>query len=141
MAGRRVAVQLYPDNPNAPLLDFLAGAGAVADPVLPYAYASSAEDARVLETLEAMAAGQVDLVVFTSTPQVRRLVALAEAAGRQADAGARRCPAPASPRSGRWSRRRSRPPAARVAVMPEDSFHMKPMVTAILAALAVQPAA
>ena len=135
MAGRRVAVQLYPDNPNAPLLDFLATAGAEADPILPYAYASSAEDARVLETLEAMAAGQVDLVVFTSTPQVRRLVALAEAAGRQAmlaEALSRTRIAAVGPVV----------PAAveaaggRVAVMPEDSFHMKPMVTAILAALA-----
>ena len=28
MRGRRVGVQLYPDNPNAPLIDFLREAGA-----------------------------------------------------------------------------------------------------------------
>ncbi|MDB5372695.1 MAG: uroporphyrinogen synthase [Belnapia sp.] len=135
LAGRRVAVQLYPDNPNAALLDFLAGAGAVADPILPYAYASSAEDARVLEALEAMAAGQVDMVVFTSTPQVKRLVALAEASGRQAmlaEALARTRIAAVGP----VVAAAVTAAGGRVTVMPEDSFHMKPMVTAILAALA-----
>ena len=54
----------------------------------------------------------------------------------------RRSAARGSPRSGRWSARRWRPPAASVSVMPEDSFHMKPMVNAILAAMgaAGQPA-
>src|SRR5437016_5815349 len=37
LPGRRVAVQLYPDAPTL-LVDFLADAGALADPVWPYVY-------------------------------------------------------------------------------------------------------
>ena len=134
MRGRRVAVQLYPDNPNDLLLDFLRGAGAEPDPILPYAYASKAEDARVLEVLAEMAAGGVDLAVFTSTPQVRRLVQLAEGAGHQALLAA----ALAKTRLaavGPVVAEALVAAGGRVAVMPEESFHMKPMVNAILAAL------
>src|SRR5215469_2572899 len=46
--GRTVGVQLYPGNPNAPLLGFLDQAGAGADPVVPYAYASDAETDQVV---------------------------------------------------------------------------------------------
>ena len=49
--GRRVAIQLYPDNPNLELLDFLHAAGAT-DPVLCYLYGSEAEDQRVIELID-----------------------------------------------------------------------------------------
>src|SRR5487761_1549679 len=49
LKGRTVGVQLYPGNPNAALLDFLAQAGATADRVLPYAYASDAATDRVAD--------------------------------------------------------------------------------------------
>ncbi len=134
LKGRRVAVQLYPDNPNAPLLDFLKGAGAEADPVLPYAYATRAEDERVLEAVGEMAAGRVDLVVFTSTPQVRRLVSLAEEAGQRAvlDEALKRTRIAAV---GPVVAEAVRAAGGEVSVMPEENFHMKPMVNAILAGL------
>ena len=131
--GRRVAVQLYPDNPNAVLLDFLRDAGAVADPVTPYAYASREQDSQVLATLEAMAAGQVDLIVFTSTPQLRRLRTLTES--RPAllrDAFARTRIAAVGPLVAAAVAEAG----GEVTAMPAESFHMKPMVGAILAALA-----
>ncbi|MBK1659355.1 uroporphyrinogen-III synthase [Paracraurococcus ruber] len=128
--GRRVGVQLYPDNPNAALLDFLRGAGAMPDPILPYAYASKEDDARVLAMLEDMAAGRVDLAVFTSTPQVRRLSQLAVPDRLRAALAATRIAA-VGPVVGQALEAAG----ARVAVMPEDSFHMKPMVNAILAAI------
>ncbi|MBL6079536.1 uroporphyrinogen-III synthase [Belnapia sp. T18] len=134
LKGRWVAVQLYPDNPNAPLIDFLKAAGAQADPVLPYAYATRAEDERVLEAVGEMAAGRVDLVVFTSTPQVRRLVSLAEAAGQRAmlDEALKRTRIAAV---GPVVAEAVRAAGGEVAVMPEENFHMKPMVNAILAGL------
>src|SRR5258708_14913218 len=73
LAGRRVGVQLYPGNPNDLLLDFLRRASAGPDPVLPYRYASDPDAARVRQVIEDMAAGRVDLVAFTSSPQLRRL--------------------------------------------------------------------
>jgi uroporphyrinogen-III synthase len=71
--GARVAIQLYPDNPNLELLDFLHAAGANPDPVLCYLYGSEAKDQRVIELIDEMAAGRVDLIAFTSSPQVQRL--------------------------------------------------------------------
>ncbi|HMK78186.1 MAG TPA: uroporphyrinogen-III synthase, partial [Xanthobacteraceae bacterium] len=83
LAGRRVGVQLYPDA-NVALIDFLGAAGAKPDPVLCYAYASQSEDLLVAETIDAMAAGTVDLIAFTSSAQVKRLRDVAAASGREA---------------------------------------------------------
>lgn len=130
LTGRRVAAQLYPDNPNEPLLDFLRGAGATPDAILPYAYASREEDARVEAMLAEMEAGRIDLAVFTSTPQVKRLAQLAGAERLRAALGRTRIAA-VGPLVGQALEAAG----GNVSVMPEDSFHMKPMVNAILAAM------
>jgi uroporphyrinogen-III synthase len=134
LAGRRVGVQLYPDNPNDLLLDFLRGAGAVPDPVLPYRYASDAETARVHAVIAEMAAGRIDLIAFTSSPQLRRLRevardnalddALRQGLARTRIAAVGPVVAAAVEALG-----------ARVAIMPEGNFHMKPLVNAICAAI------
>ena len=85
LTGRRVGVQLYPGNANERLLKFLEGAGAEADPVLPYVYASEIDDARVIAVIAEMAAGQIDAIAFTSAPQVRRFRDVARAFGREAE--------------------------------------------------------
>jgi uroporphyrinogen-III synthase len=72
LAGKSVAVQLYSDG-NAPLTDFLASAGAMVRCVQPYVYAPAADGDRIAELIAAMADGQVDAIVFTSSPQVDRL--------------------------------------------------------------------
>jgi uroporphyrinogen-III synthase len=79
---RRVGVQLYPDSAHEALLGHLEASAASVDPVLPYVYASSAEDALVVATIDEMAAGKIDAIAFTSGPQVRRLSAVAEKTGR-----------------------------------------------------------
>jgi len=85
LSGRRVGVQLYPENANERLLRFLKGAGAEPDPVLPYVYASEADDARVIAVIAEMAAGRIDAIAFTSAPQVRRFRNVARASGREAE--------------------------------------------------------
>jgi uroporphyrinogen-III synthase len=85
LTGRRVGVQLYPGNANERLLKFLEGAGAEADPVLSYVYASEVDDARVIAVIAEMAAGQIDAIAFTSAPQVRRFRDVARAFGREAE--------------------------------------------------------
>ena len=85
LTARRVGVQLYPDNPNERLLKFLKGAGAEPDPVLPYVYASEADDTRVIAVIAEMAAGRIDAIAFTSAPQVRRFRDVARASGREAE--------------------------------------------------------
>jgi uroporphyrinogen-III synthase len=82
LSGRRVGVQLYPDGDHQALLGFLAKAGAQADVVLPYVYGSEADDAGVLAVIAQMAAGEIDAIAFTSSPQVRRFYQVAAKAGR-----------------------------------------------------------
>jgi uroporphyrinogen-III synthase len=74
--GARVGVQLYSDS-NPPLTDFLIAAGASVHPVLPYVYAPAADGARVAELIGQMANGDVDVLVFTSSPQVDRVFEVA----------------------------------------------------------------
>ena len=134
LAGRRVGVQLYPGNPNDMLLDFLRGAGALPDPVLPYRYASDAETGRVRQVIEEMAAGRVDLVAFTSSPQLRRLADVAREGGLEGALGA----ALARTRIaavGPVVAAAVEALGGRVAIMPDGNFHMKPLVNAICAAL------
>ena len=125
-------MQTYPGSPNT-LLDFLAQAGATADPVLPYQYASEEDDSRVADAIRALAAGEIDLVAFTSTPQIRRFQEVAREAGLEAQLrrgmGATRIAAigpvtaEAVAKAG-WS----------ATIVPQASFHLKPLVAEIAAA-------
>src|SRR5216684_7011741 len=71
LRARRIGVQLYPGNPNPKFTDFLRDAGAEPDAVLPYIYTPAAEDAKVVELIDRMADGGVDVIAFTSSPQVQ----------------------------------------------------------------------
>src|SRR5262249_54075004 len=80
LQGQTVGVQLYsPSNP--PLVQFLEEAGATVRTVLPYVYAPAADAERVGELLSRMAVGAVDVLVFTSSPQVDRLYEVADERG------------------------------------------------------------
>jgi uroporphyrinogen-III synthase len=134
LSGRRVGVQLYPGNPNEKLTGFLAARGAAPDPVLPYVYASAAEDERVVALIDDLAAARLDAIAFTSSPQVERLFAVAKSSGRegmlqkglQATAVAAVGPVVA----GELARR-----GITVSITPTGAYFMKPLVTAIVAAL------
>jgi uroporphyrinogen-III synthase len=77
LQGRAVGVQLYSES-NPPLLAYLHEAGATAYAVQPYIYAPASDAERVLQLIEQMNAGSVDAIVFTSSPQIDRLFAIAE---------------------------------------------------------------
>jgi uroporphyrinogen-III synthase len=74
LGGRRVAVQLYGNDPNLTLIRFLRDRHAEITTVAPYVYGNAADDATVHALLEKMAAGQVDAIAFTSKLQIERLV-------------------------------------------------------------------
>lgn len=82
LAGRRVGVQLYGEEPNPPLMEALAGARAEVDVVAPYVYTKDLDDPEVIALLDALAAGTVQVIAFTSKAQVSRLFAVAGHAGR-----------------------------------------------------------
>jgi uroporphyrinogen-III synthase len=133
LKGQRVGVQLYPGNPNAPLLDTLKALGATPDTVVPYRYASDSETDAVAAAIRTLAAGGVDFIAFTSTPQVDRLVKVAEERGLQAELKAglgRTRIAVAGPVVGQLLRDMG----FAIAAMPESNFHMKPLLNAMAAA-------
>jgi uroporphyrinogen-III synthase len=126
LRGRTVGVQLYaPDN--APLLEFLASAGATAHAVLPYVYAPAADGERVADLIGQLAAGRVDVLVFTSSPQVDRLYEVAGERGLQEQlaAGLNRVKVAAV---GPIVADNLRHRGARVDICPEQGFVMKNLV-------------
>jgi uroporphyrinogen-III synthase len=131
LEGRSCGVQLYGNEPNLPLIEFLQGCGAGVITVAPYSYADSTEDAAVLELLARIESGGIDAIAFTSTPQVRRLVAVGGAA-RVSAALQRTHVAAIGPVVAEALGRHG----ITVQSMPEDSFFLKPMTSAIEAALA-----
>jgi uroporphyrinogen-III synthase len=134
LQGHKIGVQLYPGNPNVRLLDALIAAGATADAITPYRYASDSETEAVADAIGAMAAGAVDFVAFTSTPQVDRLVKVAAERGLEpalkAGLGRTRI-AVAGPVVGDVLKAMG----LSIAAMPDSNFHMKPLVNAMIRAV------
>lgn len=134
LRGRRVGVQLYPGNPNSKFIDFLRQAGAEPDPVVPYVYASAAEDEKVVELIDRIAEGRVDVIAFTSSPQVARIFDVAQRNQRRAVLEAAlgtTAIAAVGPVVAEQLRRRG----FDVVITPDHRYFMKPLVAAIVAAL------
>ncbi|HTD11122.1 MAG TPA: uroporphyrinogen-III synthase, partial [Steroidobacteraceae bacterium] len=130
LKGRRVGVQLYGTEPNRPLVEFLERAGATVLTVAPYVYADGADDAAVRGLLARLSAGEVDAIAFTSTPQVERLFAVAPAAMVSA-ALAHTLVAAVGPVVAEALGRHG----IKARLMPEESFFLKPLTTALEEAL------
>jgi uroporphyrinogen-III synthase len=134
LTGRTVGVQLYGGEPNLPLMNFLATAGAKADSVAPYVYASNLDDERVGDLIERIVAGAVDVIAFTSASQVRRLwnVAGKRGLGVPLRTGlARAVVAAVGPVTATEATRFGMNPA----IMPSRVYSMKPLVNEIAAAM------
>ncbi len=134
MNGRRVGVQLYGTEPNRPLQDALREAGAEVLCVAPYVYADAADTQRALDLIDALAAGQLDAIAFTSMAQVDRLFRVARSNEREAEllAGLQRSlvaavgPVVAETLSAR---------GIKVQAMPAEDYFMKPLMRALGEAL------
>jgi uroporphyrinogen-III synthase len=129
---RRIGVQLYPGDGAKFLLDGLAACGAKLFPVTPYRYASQTEAAQVASTIHAMASGHIGMIAFTSTPQIGRLLAVAQECGleRELAEGLAKTPiASIGPVVEEALKKIGVTPA----VQPVGSYHLKPLVRAIIA--------
>lgn len=136
LRGHRVGVQLYGSEPNVPLMDFLAEAGAQALPVAPYRYADAAGDANVLALVRRVQQGGVDAIAFTSLQQVERLFRLANGQGQGEvlhEALRRTVVAAVGPVVAEALTRRG----VAVTVVPVDRYHLKPLVQALIDALSI----
>jgi uroporphyrinogen-III synthase len=130
LKGRRVALQLYGNDPNLQLQTFLRERGAQFSTIAPYIYGNAADDATVKSLLERMANGEVDAIAFTSKLQIERLV--------------NQQPAPLVKRAlsntkiaavGPIVAEAIRAAGYEVASSPEHSWFMKPLVVALSEAL------
>lgn len=132
--GRRIGVQLYGSEPSLKLIDVIRQAGAAPDPVAPYIYADQADDGKVVALIEQLALGGIDVIAFTSMQQVTRLrdVAKANQLEEMLKNGLARVKVAAV---GPIVAEALRNIGARIDMMPEESFFMKPLVNEIVAAL------
>jgi uroporphyrinogen-III synthase len=131
IAGHALGVQLYPDAGTG-LMDALRARGAEPIPVTPYRYASQAETGQVAEVIHMLAQGRIGLVAFTATPQIERLFAVARDNGleKTLSEGLARTPVAAI---GPVVEESLRAHGIESAIRPLASFHLKPLVRAIIA--------
>jgi len=132
--GRKLGVQLYGSEPNLPLIDFIRHSGATAFPVAPYVYASQADDRKVIALIEQLAAGEIDVIAFTSAQQVTRLYGVA-AANRLEDDLAKAWSHAIVAAVGPIVAETLQSRGVRIDIIPDNSFFMKSLVNAIVAGL------
>jgi uroporphyrinogen-III synthase len=132
--GQVIGVQFYSEtNPHLTL--FLEHAGAPFRTVLPYVYAPASDADQVASLIGQMAAGLIDALVFTSSPQVDRLYEVAKERGLEAKLteGLQRTKVAAV---GPIVAENLRTRRARVDICPEQGFVMKNLVQLIRRELA-----
>ena len=130
--GMRIGVQLYGRDPNAKLIDYLAGRGVTPDCVAPYVYASESDDAAVEALIRHLAAGEIDAIAFTSKAQIERLVAIAERTAGGAETVRAALDGVVVAAVGPVVADELEALGVTVDAVPESDFFMKPMVTALL---------
>lgn len=130
LTGKVVAVQLYGEEPNRRLIDFLQDAGCRVRSVSPYIYASKEEEQTVVEFLQVLALGDIDVLAFTSQSQYRRLLQVARdnALENLLRQGMQRTVVAAV---GPVVRDQLLEAGYKVEIMPERVYFMKPLVAAI----------
>lgn len=75
---KKLAVQLYGEDPNEKLQTFLRDQQVDYSTVAPYIYAPDSEKADVLALIHAIIQGDIHATVFTSTPQITRILKIAK---------------------------------------------------------------
>jgi uroporphyrinogen-III synthase len=130
LSGRRIGVQLYPGEGGERMVAALRRRGAEIFTVTPYRYASEAETAEVAGYIHRLAAGEVDVVAFTASLQIERLMWVAKECGLEAElkAGLARTPIASI---GPVVQAALQKYGLDAAVQPETSYHLKPLVRAI----------
>lgn len=127
LSGRTVGLQLYGSYTNPPLVEALQAQGAQVLSVAPYVYADDAEEQGVIELINKIIAGDIDVIAFTSATQVKRLWSVAKKTGQLAamEVAFKSLTVTAV---GPVVRDYLEEKSVQVDLMPEDSFFLKPLV-------------
>jgi uroporphyrinogen-III synthase len=131
LSGMRLAVQLYGDDPNKQLIDYLYSRDVrEIIPVSPYRYAPQSESKKVLELIEKLHSSEVDYMTFTSKPQIHRLFNVAKKAELNAKLldGLKKVEIAAV---GPVVRELLESYGCKVSIMPPSTYFMKPLVRAM----------
>ena len=139
LGGHRVGLQLYPDKDHSTLIGAISAQGAEIDPVLPYVYDAQAADTSIVTAIDEMVQGRIDAMALTNLGQVRRLVEVARAHGCEArlhEGLARTLIASVGPAVSDELKSHG----LRTDIYPaNDAFFMKPLISAMAAALGKNP--
>lgn len=138
LTGRRIAVQLYGEEPNEKLQLFLTGKGADISTVSPYVYASDIEGSQVSVLIDQLIAQELDVLVLTSVVQVKRILAVAKSEQREAEvlqALSTVCIAAIGPIVAQRLEELNIP----IEVIPDEKFFMKPLVRKLVDFVALNP--
>ncbi len=139
LRGRRIGLQLYPEQDHGKLLVAIETQGAQVDTVLPYVYDAKAAEPNIVAAIDEMAAGRIDAIALTSRGQARRLIETAKSRGLEArlkDALKRTKVASVGPVVSDELK------ASGIAtdIYPEnDAFFMRPLIAAMISAFARLP--
>lgn len=125
--GRTVGLQLYGSYSNPPLVAALEAQGATVKSVAPYVYADDIEEQRVIDLIQKLVAGGVDVIAFTSATQVKRLWSVAKKQDQLAAMEAAFADLTVTA-VGPVVRDCLLEKGVSVDLMPEDSFFLKPLV-------------
>jgi uroporphyrinogen-III synthase len=135
LRDHRVGLQLYPDKDHSALIGAIAAQGAEIDVVLPYVYDAQAADTNIVTAIDEMVQGRIDAIALTNLGQVRRLVEVARAHGcedKLRDGLARTLIASVGPVVSDELKSHG----LRTDIYPaNDAFFMKPLISAMAAAL------
>ena len=126
-----IAVQLYGEDPNLPLIKYLYSCGASnVRSIAPYIYATHSDSAKVIDLIEHLHADKVDLIAFTSKPQVKRLFSVAKEYGLKSklSEGLTRTHVAAI---GPIMQQELQDHDVKVNVVPEGKYSMKPLIKAV----------
>ncbi len=131
LKGRHIGIQLYPGDGAKKLVQALRTRGAEVFVVTPYRYMNETESAAVADIIRGLAGGRFGLIAFTSSAQIERLFEVAREFGLTPDlqAGLNRTPIAAV---GPIMEAALQAHGLASVVHPETSFHLKPMVRAIV---------
>lgn len=137
--GHRVGLQLYPDKDHSKLIAAITSYGANIDMVLPYIYDGQAAETNIVAAIDEMAQGRVDAIALTSSGQVRRLIDVARAHGYEdrLSEGLAKTPIASV---GPVVSEELTASGIRTDIYPaNDSFFMKPLISAMAVALNKTP--
>ena len=130
LTGRRIGVQLYPGQGGEKMVSALRRRGAEVFTVTPYRYATEAETGLVAGFIQSLAAGEIDVIAFTASLQIERLMWVAKESGLEAELKkglARTAIASIGP----VMQDALQKYGLEAQIQPEGSYHMKPLVRAI----------